>query len=542
MASMTAKKFFLMPIPPTPNGRLHLGHIAGPYLRMDMQARYLRSQGHSVDVVSAVDGFDSYVLWKAVQEQRSPKEVVYDYHKQIACDLKALDIQVDDFLDLVQGPYAERHVRNAQGAVERLVALGVTETVTERVLYCPATNRYIAGAWLLGQCPYCEASAGGYFCEACGALFRPETMLNPRARLGDSPLRWVEVETLFLKVTDHKKLLQRMCAAGAPSSIVEVISRFLEREGGLIRLTAPGDWGVTWAPDRFGNPRVLFESGWEYSLTCADRSVEKNSGFQHPMLRDSDTTTLVSFGIDNAVLLLAGSVAVMDALQDYQSFDYALTNYFYNLQGEKFSTSRLHVVWAGDIVDKTPTNSDAVRYFLSRESPEIAETNFDIDEFVEVVNADLAGALDCRLDDACQSLLSIDGATLLITQDLRKTLQEAVIQFDLAFRLDTVSVRRAWEVLRHWMSCADLDITRPDHAYVWLKGLAYLAAPLMPQLAGYLWRRVGHSGFPTIQMLYLTSQPGQVEMPRKRFASLSVELLRPCLPRTVVFEGELSDA
>lgn len=66
-------------------------------------------------MVSAVDGFDSYVLWKAVQEQRSPKEVVYDYHKQIACDLKALDIQVDDFLDLVQGPYAERHVRNAQG-------------------------------------------------------------------------------------------------------------------------------------------------------------------------------------------------------------------------------------------------------------------------------------------------------------------------------------------------------------------------------------------------------------------------------------------
>ncbi|MCM3755016.1 class I tRNA ligase family protein, partial [Bacillus licheniformis] len=55
-----------MPIPPTPNGRLHLGHIAGPYLRMDMLCRYLRSQGHHVRVVSAVDGFDSYVLWKGL--------------------------------------------------------------------------------------------------------------------------------------------------------------------------------------------------------------------------------------------------------------------------------------------------------------------------------------------------------------------------------------------------------------------------------------------------------------------------------------------
>lgn len=87
MTANTAQKFFLMPIPPTPNARLHLGHIAGPYLRMDMLGRYLRTQGHSVDVVSAVDGFDSYVLWKGLQEQRSAEEVVRDYHAQIALDL-----------------------------------------------------------------------------------------------------------------------------------------------------------------------------------------------------------------------------------------------------------------------------------------------------------------------------------------------------------------------------------------------------------------------------------------------------------------------
>jgi len=154
MTAIAAQTFFLMPIPPTPNGRLHLGHIAGPYLRMDMLGRYLRSQGHRVDVVSAVDGFDSYVLWKALQEQRTPEAVVRDYHGQIAHDLRALDVEVDDFLDLVQGPYAQQHARNAQRTVERLVALGVTQSVVERVLYCPDTRRYMAGAWLLGQCPY----------------------------------------------------------------------------------------------------------------------------------------------------------------------------------------------------------------------------------------------------------------------------------------------------------------------------------------------------------------------------------------------------
>ena len=112
---------------------------------MDMLGRYLRSQGHRVDVVSAVDGFDSYVLWKALQEQRTPEAVVRDYHGQIAHDLRALDVEVDDFLDLVQGPYAQQHARNAQRTVERLVALGVTQSVVERVLYCPDTRRYMAG-------------------------------------------------------------------------------------------------------------------------------------------------------------------------------------------------------------------------------------------------------------------------------------------------------------------------------------------------------------------------------------------------------------
>ncbi|PUB37353.1 methionyl-tRNA synthetase [Pseudomonas sp. GV105] len=540
MTAIAAQTFFLMPIPPTPNGRLHLGHIAGPYLRMDMLGRYLRSQGHRVDVVSAVDGFDSYVLWKALQEQRTPEAVVRDYHGQIAHDLRALDVEVDDFLDLVQGPYAQQHARNAQRTVERLVALGVTQSVVERVLYCPDTRRYMAGAWLLGQCPYCRAGAGGYFCEACGALFRPEAMLDPQPRMGDSPLHWVEVESLFLTVAHPEQLLQRMATSGAPASIVEVIARFLERENGRVRLTAPGEWGVAWSADRFGNPRVLFESGWEYALTCADRSQEQAPEHGHAMLRSSEVTTLVSFGIDNAVLLLAGSVAVMDALQDHRSFDYVLTNYFYNLQGAKFSTSRLHVVWAADIVEKTPATSDAVRYFLSRESPEQGETNFAVEEFVEVVNVDLAGALDGRIDLALAALdhtrpQSIDPA-------LWPALELAVTRLGQAFRLDAVSVREAWDVLHQWMQRPDLDVTQPAHAYLWLKGLAYLAAPIMPRLAEYLWQRLGHDGLPLIQALHAASQPRPQTSARPRFAPLSPAALAPCLPASVVLAGATSDA
>jgi len=529
----STQKFFLMPIPPTPNGRLHLGHIAGPYLRMDMLRRYLLSQGHEVRVVSAVDGFDSYVLWKGVQEGRPPEEVCRDYHAQIALDLAALDIKVDDFLDLVQGPYAHSHADNARSAVETLVASGCTETIIEKVLFSRATGRYLAGAWLTGQCPQCEAPAAGYFCEACGAHFRPESMLDPEPRMGDADLEWREVENVFLRVQDEADLVRRLRSAGVPETFVSVVLRFLARERGLVRLTAPGDWGVAWPPDRWGNPRVLFEAGWEYGLTCGERYSEMEGREGHPMALGSDVTTVVSFGIDNAVLLLAGAVSVMDALPAHQPFDHVLTNYFYNLQGAKFSTSRLHVIWAADIAEKTPASTDAVRFFLALESPEEQSTNFDLGNFIHFVNEDLAGKLQARIDAAWKTLAQSPPREQRIPDSTVQRLETASTAFDRAFRLGAVSVRDASAVLLAWISERGADSESPDEAYGWLKGLAYFAAPVMPRLAAHLWLALGHAGIPSRRELLRASTPDSRGEHGALFGPISLATLRPCLPKSL---------
>ncbi|ACD14710.1 methionine--tRNA ligase [Paraburkholderia fungorum] len=531
-----------MPIPPTPNGRLHLGHIAGPYLRMDMLCRYLRSQGHHVRVVSAVDGFDSYVLWKGLQETRPPEEVCRDYHAQIARDLAALDIEVDDFLDLVQGSHAPSHANTARRAVEMLVASGHTDTIVEKVLYSRATGRYLVGAWLTGQCPQCEAPAAGYFCEACGAHFRPESMLNPGPRMGDADLEWRETENIFLRVPDEAELLRRLQCAGAPEKFIAVVLRFLARERGLVRLTAPGDWGVAWPADRWGNPRVLFEAGWEYGLTCGERYAQMEGGDAHPMARGSDVTTLVSFGIDNAVLLLAGSVAVMNALPERQPFDHVLTNYFYNLQGSKFSTSRLHVVWAADIVDMTPASSDAVRCFLARESPEEQTSNFDVGDFIRFVNDDLAGTMQARIDAAWETLARSPQREWSMSASMAGRFEASSSALDHAFRLDAVSARAACAVLLAWDGLPQVDLGNPEEAYGWLKGLAYFAAPIMPRLSSELWRALGHEGMPLRREVRCVSTPHMQGNCRAWFSPLSLESLSPCLPAGLSLAGVASHA
>ena len=533
MADGAARRFFLMPIPPTPNGGLHLGHIAGPYLRMDMVGRYLKTQGHQVDVISAVDGFDSYVAWKGMQEERSPEQVCRHYHAAIAGDLAALDIHVDAFLDLVQGPYAARHARNATAMIEQMVRRGLTETVTERVLYSRATGRYLVGAWVAGTCPVCRAGVAGYFCEACGALFRPEEMGEPVARAGDADLEWREVDNLFLRVTDRPALEAHVAASGAPEAFAALVRRQLDREHGLFRLTAPGSWGVAWPPDRHGNPRVLFEAAWEYALTCGDLYAETDSGHRHPMHSDSGVTTLISFGIDNAVLLLAGTIALMTAADGRKPFDYVLTNYFYNLEGAKFSTSRRHVIWATDIVGKTPASSDAVRAFMARESPERDTTNFDIGSFIAFATEGLAGHLQGRIDLAQRSLEASGPMPLAMPAAFGVPLAEALAAFDHAFRLDGFSAHAASAVLDGWARLGGIDLARPDHAYSWLKGLAYFAAPIMPRLAAHAWHRVGHD-LPVLRReLGAASVPRRGLGPATLFRPLSAAALQPCLPESL---------
>jgi methionyl-tRNA synthetase len=42
----------IIPATPTPNGDLHVGHMAGPYLAADIYARRLRAEGEQVTLTT----------------------------------------------------------------------------------------------------------------------------------------------------------------------------------------------------------------------------------------------------------------------------------------------------------------------------------------------------------------------------------------------------------------------------------------------------------------------------------------------------------
>jgi len=70
---------------PYANGSLHLGQVAGAYLPPDILARYHRTRGNEVLMVSGSDQHGTPITIKAEQEGKKPEEIAAYYYKEF-CD------------------------------------------------------------------------------------------------------------------------------------------------------------------------------------------------------------------------------------------------------------------------------------------------------------------------------------------------------------------------------------------------------------------------------------------------------------------------
>jgi len=66
---------------PYANGPIHQGQFAGAYLPPDIFARYHRTRGNDVLMVSGSDTHGTPITVRAEREGRSPEDVVAEFHQ-----------------------------------------------------------------------------------------------------------------------------------------------------------------------------------------------------------------------------------------------------------------------------------------------------------------------------------------------------------------------------------------------------------------------------------------------------------------------------
>jgi methionyl-tRNA synthetase len=349
--------------PPTPNGGLHVGHLSGPYLAADIFKRLAQLHGARAHFAISTDDNQSYVQTTAERLGCDCDTLVQRARSEIQKAVTGYSIALDHFgaQDADYEPFVLGFFRRAREAE----LLKIEETC---VLYDPRTGTYPVESFVQGTCAHCLEETCGGICEACGHPNDGTDLLRKQ----DAGLVVRREPRLTLDLQSFQPHLEQQVRSAVPlrpalrTFVDAVFSRplrtfplsYLTGRGiGLASLGLPGQQLNVWGE--------MFPGHYYF--------LQKSRG----ALRAEDA--YVQFlGFDNSFFYVFVHTALWLVAQrlgyEWPRPQAFITNQFYNLQFDKFSTSRGHAVWANDFSRKL--NTDVIRLFLALHGPEYQEAEF----------------------------------------------------------------------------------------------------------------------------------------------------------------------
>ena len=516
-AAVEVSRVLVTAAPPTPNGDLHLGHLAGPYLSGDFHARYLRLRGLDARFVFGSDDNSPWVAGLAGELGSTPSETARSLSDSIAATLSAAGVELAAYTranrsgahrEAVQEVFRELHHRGA------IVEKEVTEA------YCEACDRVLVENSVEGRCPHCRQAMAGNTCEACGWATRGGELLEARCRAcgADAVIR--RRERLVFPLAPHAERLRELYRhVEMPTRLRAFCQEALAGELPDFPVTQPGDWGLEVPVPGHEDERIYvwFEIaprylGYARHLAAADGAGP--AGWERWWKAD-DARVVQFFGFDNVFYYTVLIPAVLAAYDPEIRLPEALvSNEFYRLDGLKFSTSRNHRILGRDLLAEAPR--DAVRFYLASTCPEREETNFTREEFAETCRRELTDGWLAWLADLARRVETAGGGKVPATGDwtgehrrffgrLETLLGEIGEAYEAAGFSPQRATRLLGELVRearrfgrgeaHWERAASThgEERRTALALEVLaaKLLGLAAAPVTPAFSEALWRALG---------------------------------------------------
>lgn len=477
--SVNSLRYLLLPSPPTPNGRLHLGHIGGPYLRMDMLKRGVEMFGHRADIVLTLDDYESFVMLSAKNLGWSAVHVIKHFAELIDKDLKSMKIDAT-IIDPMDAEYDQIYRRFSNDSVGQLVSSGHTETHLQGYYYAQQSGKCVSGTWLLGTCPSCGMTVSGDCCDGCSAIITPQDLIEAHPRFDEGPLQQKKKPVLYYVIEDVEQALDDIKIADEHR---ETIAKQWLRSDNRIRLSVPAlEWGLPLTSvEQLPHSHVFSYASLGLYLTSgeyvAHNSVEGTNPFDDPTAR-----VIMGFGIDNLIHMTY--INTLMIATGRRGFDWTLPNYFMQLQGTKFSTSSGHAIWAAEFVDNSGVNVDSLRYHLATISPELAEGNFSLSQFVQQ-----SQAFEQKLKKALDSAFALIDENVYVCEyvnepklaQLNQKMRTLYHEHNFSLLCLTAEVEQ--------MLKQPLQSTR--QSVEWLLSFTLLIYPLMPDLGQSLWQSLG---------------------------------------------------
>ena len=501
--------------PPTPNGDLHLGHLAGPYLSADAHARFLRLRGIDARFPCGSDDNSPWVAGLAASEGSTPEKTARRLTGSIVDSLERAGIDLATFERPNESAHHRRIVREVFATLHERGALVEKEVPMP---WCPRCDRALVEHRVRGRCPGCERGIAGNTCEECGRTSYGD-VLDPECAECGAAAEVRAVRRLVMPLAPWADGLRDWYRrVEMPTHLRAFCEEALARGLPEVPVTQPGEWGIEVPVEGWEDQRIYvwFEIAPRYlAYAEALSAADGETGGWRRWWRAPEARVVQFCGFDNSFYYGVWIPAVLLAFDSRIRLpDAVLTNEFYRLDGEKFSTSRDHRILARDLLDRVP--ADAVRFHLARTAPEREGTSFTLDDFRATCRRELLEGWEAWLRGVGRRAIAGFGGQVPATGDWTaehrrffRRLESLAAEAAGAYAASGFSLQRATEVANelvrearrfgagevHWDRAPDVrgEERRTAMALEVLaaKVLALVAAPVLPETSARIWRALG---------------------------------------------------
>ena len=351
------KNFYLTTTLPYVNAKPHIG-AAYEFVLTDIIARYNRLIGNNVFFNTGVDEYGQKIYAKALERGQAPQKYTDEYSDYFRALKNTLNLSYDNFIRTTDS----RHKKAAQEFWKRCFAKGDIYKKLYKIKYCVGCEMGKTDSELINNC--CPEHPG-------------------------QKIELIEEENYFFKFSKYQKPLFDLYEENPqfviPDFRFNEIKKFVKRglkDFSISRFKSKMPWGVAVPGDDEHIMYVWFDALVNYISAI---------GWPDDMAQFNKWWPVNQFAGKDQVRQQAAMWQAMLMSADLPPSKQIIIHGFITINGQKMSKSVGNIINPSDIVKDYGT--DALRYYYARHINSFEDSDFTIEKFKDIYNANLANGI-----------------------------------------------------------------------------------------------------------------------------------------------------
>ena len=385
--NVSQRKILVTSALPYANGGIHLGHLMET-IQTDIWVRLQKLRGNDCVYVCADDAHGTAIMLSAEQQGITPEQLIENISNEHQRDFADFLIQFDNY----HSTHSEENREFSEHIYKILDKNGHINRRNITQLFDPEKKLFLADRYVTGTCPKCKsADQYGDNCEACGSIYSPSELIEPRSSIsGATPIE-KDSEHFFFALPKFRDMLSQWTRSGTlQDAVANKLREWLDTE--------LQEWDISRDAPYFGFEIPGFPGKFFY--VWLDAPIGYMASFKHLCDRTEynfddywhkgKNTELYHFIGKDIINFHTLFWPAMLTSAGYRTPSAVHVHGFLTVDGTKMSKSRGTFINARTYLDHL--NPEYLRYFLAAKlSNGIDDLDLNLEEFAQRVNSDLVG-------------------------------------------------------------------------------------------------------------------------------------------------------